>query len=86
MVAQGKKAMVSWSEFSALLARYAKTGRVSAGDILFGAGIDISSIAFTEFVMELEEMTGTEIDLDSLDASIKTAGQLFQRLSGKVAG
>ena len=78
--------MVDWSEFSVLLARYAKTDQVGAGDILFGTGIDIPSIAFTEFIMELEEVTGTEIDLDSLDASIKTAGQLFERLSGTVAG
>ena len=32
--------------------------------------------------MELEEETGEDIDIDDLDASIRTAGQLYARLSG----
>ena len=54
---------------------------VSDNDILFGGGLDLSSICFTEFVMELEEQTGTDIDLDDLDASIRSVGQLYSRLN-----
>lgn len=50
-------------------------------DRLFGDGLDMSSIAFTEMVMELEDECDIDIDIDDLDSSIKTAGQLFERLS-----
>jgi Phosphopantetheine attachment site. len=49
--------------------------------ILFGSGINISSIAFTEFIMELEETYDLDIDLDALDESVKTVGQLYARLA-----
>lgn len=75
--------MTDWTVFSTLLARYAKVAQVLPGDQLFRSGLDMASIAFTEFVMELEEVSGTDIDLDSLDASIETAGQLFERLTGE---
>ncbi len=41
----------------------------------------ISSIAFAEFIMELEEETGLDIDIDDLDASIRTTDQLYDRLN-----
>ncbi|ULB11761.1 acyl carrier protein [Cereibacter azotoformans] len=73
--------MIDRAVFDALLARYAKAHAVSSDDILFGSGLNISSIAFTEFVMDLEETTGLEIDIDDLDASIRTVGQLYDRLN-----
>ncbi|WP_235841499.1 acyl carrier protein [Cereibacter azotoformans] len=73
--------MIDRAVFDALLARYAKAPAVSSDDILFGSGLNISSIAFTEFVMDLEETTGLEIDIDDLDASIRTVGQLYDRLN-----
>lgn len=78
--------MVQWDAFSRLLAGYARVAGVTSDDVLFRSGLDITSIAFTEFVMELDEVTGTDIDLDSLDASISTVGQLFQRLGGDLPG
>ena len=48
--------------------------------ILFGAGLNLSSIRFTEFIMTLEEDLGIDIDIDDLDAKIQTAGQLYARL------
>ncbi len=66
--------------FLTLLAKAAKTDTVARESILFGAGLDLSSIAFLEFIMELEEVTGLDIDVDGLDASIRTAGQLHDRL------
>ncbi|MGH1454848.1 MAG: phosphopantetheine-binding protein [Paracoccaceae bacterium] len=50
-------------------------------DQIFGAGINLSSIAFTEFVMDLEEECDIDIDIDDLDGSIKTVGQLYERVS-----
>ena len=72
--------MIDQTAFLALLAKYAKTDSVSLKDTLFGSGLDLSSIAFLEFIMELEEVHDIEIDIDNLDASIKTAEQLFARL------
>lgn len=51
-------------------------------DVLFGGGLDLSSIRFTEMIMELEEECDVEVDIDSLDASVRTVGQLFARLTG----
>lgn len=77
--------MIDWPGFSKTLSRFAKVAEIKPSDVLFGSGLDLASIAFTEFVMELEEITGADIDLDSLDASIVTAGQLFERLTGTTA-
>ena len=66
--------------FFALLCKAAKTDIIAPESILFGAGLNLSSIAFLEFIMELEEVTGLDIDVDNLDASIRTAGQLHDRL------
>ena len=76
--------MIHWDEFSALIARHAKVDSVTTDDDIFRSGLDITSIAFTEFIMDLEEVTGQDIDLDDLDASIETVGQLFARLGGKL--
>lgn len=73
--------MLEWSMFDRLLGKHARKAGIERGDILFGSGLDMASISFAEFIMDVEEETGADIDLDSLDASIKTAGQLFDRLS-----
>lgn len=71
---------MDWDEFSLILSRFAKVETVSASDILFGSGLDISSIAFTEFIMEIEDRFNMDVPVEDLDAGIKTAGQLFERL------
>ena len=63
-----------------LLAKYAKVEFVSPEQSIFDGGLDMSSIAFTEFVLEVEEEFETDIDPDLLDQSIKTVGQLTERL------
>ena len=73
--------MVQADTFLKLLRKYAKSEAAGLDDRLFGDGLDMSSIAFTEMIMELEEEADIDIDIDDLDASIKTAGQLFERLS-----
>ncbi|MGD9861575.1 MAG: phosphopantetheine-binding protein [Pseudodonghicola sp.] len=73
--------MIEWGIFSDLLRKYAKVQEIDRDDILFGSGIDISSIGFTEFIMELEEECDLDIDIDDLDASIQTVGQLYDRLN-----
>lgn len=47
----------------------------------FGSGFELSSIGFTEFLMELEELTDRDMDVDDIDASTRTAGQLYAWLS-----
>ena len=74
--------MVDWATFSSLLARFAKVAAVQQTDRLFRSDLDMASIAFAEFIMELEMATGQDIDLDRLDASVETAGQLHARLFG----
>lgn len=73
--------MIDRNVFNTLLSKYAGTQSVSPEDIIFGGGLNISSIGFTEFIMELEETCDLDIDLDKLDESVKTVGQLYNRLS-----
>ena len=73
--------MIDTASFVELLSKYArKPGPIGMEDVLFGGGLDLSSIGFTEFIMELEEVHDIDIDIDDLDASIKTVGQLYDRL------
>jgi acyl carrier protein len=72
--------MTDWATFSKTLAAYTKAGQVSQDDVLFGSGLNLSSIGFTEFIMTLEEEQGIDVDVDQLDASIRTAGQLYARI------
>lgn len=72
--------MLDAVKFISLLSKYTKTDTINMEDVLFGGGLDLSSIGFTEFIMELEEEYDIDIDADDLDASIKTVGQLYDRL------
>ncbi|MBP9185011.1 MAG: acyl carrier protein [Fuscovulum sp.] len=72
--------MMQFTDFSAILAQFARTDNVKPDDVLFGAGLDLASVAFLEFILELETVTGRDIDVETLDASIITAGQLHERL------
>ena len=71
---------MQWGVFERLLRGYTKSDQVSPESILFGAGLDLTSIGFTEFIMALEEELSVDIDIDDLDASVRTAGQLFDRI------
>ena len=75
--------MIDAASYVALLSKYARRPEpVVMEDVLFGGGLDLSSIGFTEFIMEFEEVHDLDIDIDDLDASIKTVGQLYDRLKG----
>jgi len=78
---EGVNQVIGRSIFDSLLCKYAKVQAIASDDVLFGGGINISSIAFAEFIMELEEETGLDIDIDDLDSSIRTAGDLYDRLN-----
>ena len=65
-----------------MLAHRLRVDNVKESDILFGSGLDVSSIAFTEFILELEEQVGVDIEMERLDASIQTVGQLYRALAG----
>lgn len=73
--------MVSSETFLTVLERHTKGQSVKMTDEIFGSGINMSSIAFTEFVMDLEEECDIDIDIDDLDASIVTVAQLYERVS-----
>ena len=64
-----------------LLKKHARVKEIAMNDEIFGGGIDISSLRFTEFIMDIEEEFGIDIDVDDLDSSIRTVGQLFDRIS-----
>ena len=72
--------MTDWTTFSQTLLAFTKAETISQDDVLFGSGLNLSSIGFTEFVMTLEEDQGIDVDVDQLDASIRTAGQLYARI------
>jgi acyl carrier protein len=76
----GVAPMIARDIFDSLLGKYTRVQTPADGDMLFGGGLDLSSIGFTEFILELEETTGLDIDIDNLDASIQTVGQLYARL------
>lgn len=73
--------MVQVDTFLKLLRKYAKSEAAGMDHRLFGDGLDMSSIAFTEMIMELEDQCDIDIDIDDLDDSIVTAGQLYERLA-----
>ena len=75
---------IDQATFHAILAKHAGTEGVDSSDVLFGEGLDLSSIAFLEFIVELEEVLNLDIDADRLDASIETVGQLFARIFAEV--
>lgn len=76
---------MEWRAFSTTLAEFVKVSDVKPSDVLFRNGLNIPSIVFTEFIMEIEEQTGMDIDLRTLDESIVTAGQLYERIFEKSA-
>ena len=73
--------MIDTDRFVELLGKYAKAENVQMDDVLFGEGLNISSVRFTEFLMDIEEDYNLDIDPGQLDVSIKTVGQLFQHLN-----
>ena len=71
---------MEWQQFSLILTPFSNAKRIEQDDVLFGSGLDLSSIRFTEFIMTLEEELAIDIDVDDLDGSIVTAGQLYHRI------
>lgn len=76
--------MISSEKFLTMLGKYTQATQAGMDDVLFGTGLDLSSIGFTEFIMALEEEMDIEIDTDALDASIKTVGQLYAKIATMV--
>ena len=71
---------MDFAKFAAIMAGFARVDKVGPEDVLFGGGLDLPSVAFLEFILELEAVLGRDIDVDKLDAGIRTAGQLHARL------
>ncbi|WP_299620363.1 acyl carrier protein [uncultured Tateyamaria sp.] len=68
------------TNFLKTLAKYARVESVQSEDVLFGSGLNMTSIAFVEFILELEENDDVDIDTDQLDHTVRTAGQLYTRI------
>ncbi|MAC76926.1 MAG: hypothetical protein CML66_02580 [Rhodobacteraceae bacterium] len=77
--------MSTQDKILSLLAEHAGVETVKMSDKLFGGGINLSSVAYTEFVLAFEEQFGVELDMDGLDASIETVGQFVDVLEGHLA-
>ena len=77
--------MTTEDRILAILKRWVKRDDVPRDILIFRDGLNMSSIAFTEFIMEVEEEFDADIDADSLDESIKTVGQLLARLESMVS-
>ncbi len=73
--------MMDPQHFVALLAKYTKVDKVGMQDVLFGSGLNLSSIGFTEFIMKRGRDYDATIDFGDLDASISPAGLRFGQLN-----
>lgn len=63
-----------------LLATHAKVETVQPTDKLFSGGINLSSVSYTEFVLEFEDTFDVEVDMESLDGSVETVAQFIDVL------
>lgn len=64
-----------------LLGKFAKVdGTVDPDALIFGDGLNMSSISFTEFVLKFEEDFDASIMVEDLGEEIKTAEQLVDTL------
>ncbi|MDO9524924.1 MAG: phosphopantetheine-binding protein [Gemmobacter sp.] len=77
--------MTTQDRILSILKRWLKRDDVAMDNLIFRDGLNMSSIAFTEFIMEVEEEFEADIDVDSLDESIKTVGQLLAKLDSMVS-
>lgn len=69
------------ADIYALLGKFAKVdGPVEPGALIFGDGLNMSSISFTEFVLKFEEDFDAAIMVEDLGEEIKTAEQLVDTL------
>lgn len=72
--------MIDQDVFLKMVEKHSRAEKVSLDDVLFGEGLDIGSMRFTEMIMDIEEEYDLDIDVSTLNASIKTVGQLLSHL------
>ncbi len=69
------------AQIYALLGKFAKLdGPAQPDALIFGDGLNMSSISFTEFVLQFEEDFDASIFVEDLGEEIKTAEQLVDTL------
>jgi acyl carrier protein len=73
--------MFDWDSFLEILRRFVKVSNLTREDVLFGDGLALSSIAFAEFIMQLEEDFDVEVDLGRSRSSLRTVGDMFDFLT-----
>lgn len=64
----------------AILSSYAEGTTLSKDDRLFGTGLNLSSVSYTEFILEFEDTFDTEVALEGLDHSEMTVGTFIEVL------
>ena len=69
--------MMDRTEFRTRLSKYVTPDAVSDEDVLFGDGLNMTSLNITEFVMELEDEMGVSIDIERVENDVKTVGELY---------
>ncbi len=63
-----------------LLEKPAKRTDISLDDEVVRNDLNLFSIAYTEFIMDVEEEFGVGIDLDQIDIPMMRVGAMFDRL------
>ncbi|CUK10382.1 phosphopantetheine-binding protein [Shimia thalassica] len=63
-----------------LLSQYAEVPSIKMDDMLFGSGLNLSSISFTEFVVDFEDLFDIDVNMERLGADVKSVGQFVEVL------
>lgn len=63
-----------------LLSQYAEAPSIKMDDMLFGSGLNLSSISFTEFVVDFEDLFDIDVNMERLGADVKSVGQFVEVL------
>lgn len=63
-----------------LIKRFSRADHVAEDMRVFGEGLDMESVAYAEFICEIEEDWDVELELEALGPVDQTVGQLTDRI------
>jgi acyl carrier protein len=69
-----------------MIQRFSKSDNISEDMRVFGEGLDMESVAYAEFICEVEDEWDVELELDELGPVDQTVGQLTDRILGQIGG
>lgn len=70
----------------ALIQKFTKASNVDEGMRVFGEGLDMESVAYAEFICEVEDEWDVELELDKLGPIDQTVGQLTDHILDQLNG